>query len=98
MRELDRGEAEALALAIQVQADYVLMDESEGRAAARRLGLRAVGVVGVLLRAKRDGALDSVAGALQALVTQAHFHLADQLIRATLAEAGELSSHDETHC
>ena len=54
-RDLDPGESEAIALASATSADWLLMDESEGRAAAGRLGLRVVGVLGILLRAKRDG-------------------------------------------
>jgi hypothetical protein len=90
LHELDPGEAEALALATQLQADLVLMDESEGRAAARRLGLRTVGVVGVLLRAKRNGTIASVAVALGALIHEAHFRHSDDLIHTVLTEAGEL--------
>jgi predicted nucleic acid-binding protein len=48
-RDLDRGEAESIALALQLNADLVLLDEKEGRHAARRLGLRVIGVVGILL-------------------------------------------------
>ena len=47
-RDLDRGEAESIALALEPEADLVLMDEREGRHAAQRMGLQVVGVVGVL--------------------------------------------------
>ena len=45
-RDLDRGEAETIALALEKKADLVLLDEKEGRRAAVRLGLRVTGVVG----------------------------------------------------
>jgi predicted nucleic acid-binding protein len=38
-RDLDQGEAESIALAIDLKADLVLLDEREARHAARRLGL-----------------------------------------------------------
>ena len=50
--ELDHGEAAALALAVELQADVVLIDERRARAVASRLGLNVVGVLGVLVEAK----------------------------------------------
>ena len=43
------GEAEALALAVEVHADAVLIDEAAGRALARQRGLLPLGVLGILL-------------------------------------------------
>jgi len=43
-RDLDRGEAETIALALEVEAGLVLLDEREGRRAAQRLGLRVIKV------------------------------------------------------
>jgi len=51
---LDSGEAEAIALAFELEADLILIDEREGRLAAERAGLRVTGVLGVLLRAKNQ--------------------------------------------
>jgi predicted nucleic acid-binding protein len=42
--ELHRGDAEAIALALEMNADWLLMDEREGRAMARQLGLHVTGV------------------------------------------------------
>jgi predicted nucleic acid-binding protein len=52
---LDPGEAEAIALALEMSADLILVDERDGRSAAERAGLRVTGVLGVLLRAKNEG-------------------------------------------
>jgi len=50
-RDLDKGEAEAIALAMQVNAGWVLMDERDGRKAARSMKLKVVGVsLGFYLR------------------------------------------------
>lgn len=49
-----RGEAEAIALALEMKADRVLLDEREGRYIAQRLGLH-MGDAGVLTDAKIHG-------------------------------------------
>ena len=51
--DLDPGEAEAIALVLELSADLILLDERDGRSVAERAGLRVTGVIGVLLRAKR---------------------------------------------
>ena len=47
--ELDEGEAEAIALANEVGADVVLLDERDARRAAMRMGRMVLGIVGILL-------------------------------------------------
>ncbi len=54
-RELDRGEAEAIALALQTQAETILLDEREARRTAKLLGLKVTGLPGVILHARKDG-------------------------------------------
>lgn len=66
-RDLDRGEAETVALAFQLNADLVLLDERDGRRAAKRLGLKVVGVVGLLVRAKHKALITSLQSELDAL-------------------------------
>ena len=48
--QLHAGEAEAIALATDLKADIVLLDEQEGRRLASKAGLAVTGVLGVLLR------------------------------------------------
>lgn len=57
-RELDRGEAAAIAYAIDIDADRVLIDEREGRATAKRHDVPVTGAVGILLRASSRGEID----------------------------------------
>ena len=52
---LDKGEASAIALAIALDADLVLMDERKGVAAARGKGLHVTGTLGVLDLAAERG-------------------------------------------
>ena len=86
---LDTGEASAIALALELEMTEILLDERDGRTAARNLGLQPVGVLGVLLRAKLAGEITSLAAALSALRQEAGFFVGDELAAAVLAEAGE---------
>ena len=88
-RDLDNGEAEAIALALQLKLTTILIDEHDGRAAAKAMGLIPVGVLGVLLRAKRAGTLNSVVTAMHALQDQAGFFINPDLFATLAREAGE---------
>ncbi len=91
-RDLDRGEAESIALALEVDADLILMDEQEGRHAAQRLGLKTLGVVGTLLEAKVKGLITEIRVHLDALCQVAGFYLSDAVYQRALVLAGE---HDK---
>ncbi len=54
---LHRGETDALLLARELRADVLLMDELDGRAVARQLGLTVIGTLGVLDLAAARGLL-----------------------------------------
>lgn len=86
---LHRGEAEAIALGLELPADLVLLDEREGRSAAERLGLRVTGVLGILLRAKMQGRIPSLKPEIEALRNQARFFIAARLEDQLLRSAGE---------
>jgi len=81
-RDLDAGESAALAYAVSEHASLILLDEREGRQAARRHGLSVTGVVGILLRAATDGDLD-IETELDAL-RDAGFWISDELYRTAV--------------
>lgn len=56
LERLDRGEQEAIRLAL-AQELLLLIEEEAGRAAAQRLGLRISGIAGQVLRAFRSGTI-----------------------------------------
>jgi hypothetical protein len=88
-RDLDRGEAETISLALELGADLVLLDEREGRHAAQRFELRVAGVVGMLLEAKSRNAVDAVSPHLDALRHKAGFYLSEPVYHAAVSLAGE---------
>lgn len=85
---LDPGEAGAIALALELRADLILLDERRATRAARQLGLRTLGLLGVLLLAKRKGLIDQVRPLLDRLETDAGFWIARDL-RQQVCRAAE---------
>ena len=86
---LDAGEAETIALAVELGADMVFMDERDGRHAARRFGLKPVGVIGILLEAKAKQQIPNIRPLLDKLRRDAGFYLGENLYIATLDSCGE---------
>lgn len=89
--ELDRGEAEAIALAVELRADLLLIDERRARKVALRFDLSVVGVLGVLVEAKRKKLLPTVRPVLDDLLTHAGFRIGSDLYASVLRAAGEES-------
>lgn len=87
-RVLDPGEAEAIALAEQLDMRFLLIDDAAGRRIAQRRGVPVTGVAGVLLSAKAQGAVDAV-GPILADMANAGYRLSSRLVAAVLARAGE---------
>lgn len=88
MTDLDRGEAEVIALAQEHRADLVILDERLARLHARRLGLAMTGTLGVLLRAKEQGLVTAVAPVISDL-RQGGLRLSDAIVAEALRLAGE---------
>jgi uncharacterized protein len=86
---LDRGEAEAIALALELKAEELLIDERLGRREATRLGLSITGVLGVLLIAKRRGLIPAIRPVMDTLIAEAGFRVSQQLYVDVLSAAGE---------
>lgn len=85
---LHPGERAAISLAVQLGADFVILDDLSGRKAAERIGLTATGSLGLLVRAKRDGLIRSV-NPLMDLMIASGFFVSDALYRQILSLAGE---------
>ena len=88
-RELDQGEAEAIALALELPAKRLLIDERLGRREATRLGIPITGVLGILIAAKTEGLLPLVKPVMDDLIIKAGFWVSEQLYAEILQVAGE---------
>lgn len=87
--QINIGESEAIALAVAVKADQLLIDERLGRQSAIDLGLQIIGVVGILLTAKHQGLILAVKPVMDALRIQASFRISSQLYEDVLNVADE---------
>ena len=86
---LGRGETEAMQLARQINADWLLLDDRQARATAVRLGLRCAGLTGLLIKAKQLGHIRSVRESLERLEQRGGLYLSDAVKDEALRQAGE---------
>lgn len=89
LADLDRGEAEAIALAQELKADLLIVDERLARRHAQHLGIPITGTLGVLLKAKQVGLIVEVRPLIVRL-EEGGIRLGASLMGRTLELAGEL--------
>jgi predicted nucleic acid-binding protein len=88
--DLGSGEQEAIALALETEADLVKLDDQQGRRIARERGLPVSGTVGVLVEARGRGMIPSVHHELDRLI-EAGMWVDEAFYHRILLEFGELS-------
>ena len=88
-RDLDAGEAEAIALAIEQNVEVLLVDESDARRVADVYKLHKAGVIGLLMRAKREGKIASFRDEMDRLRREAGFWISEDLYQRTVQAMGE---------
>jgi hypothetical protein len=86
---LDPGEAAAIALAIEINADRLLIDERLGRSIALKYGLKIRGILGILVNAKNQGIIPASKPLLDRLINEAGFRVSQPLYERILQESGE---------
>jgi len=86
---LDTGESEAIVLAEELNARYVLLDDALARRKASVIGLNVIGTLGLLLMAKDAGLVPSVVSVLDEL-RQTDFHMSARVYHHVLTKAGEV--------
>lgn len=87
---LDAGETEAIALALELLPDALLIDERLGRRLAQRHGLQVTGLLGLLLLAKNSGLISTVVPLIRELQDKANCWFGHQLLTEVCAASGEV--------
>lgn len=86
---IDRGEAQTIVVAREQHADLLLMDERAGRRVERQQGLAFTGVLGVLIRAKKQGLIGRVGPVIERLVSDAGLYVSAEVVADALRLADE---------
>lgn len=71
---LDKGEKHTLDMAKKLNADWVIIDEKIGRNLAEYFGLRVIGTLGILLKAKQQGLIASFSDSVKTMQTQGIYY------------------------
>lgn len=85
---LGRGETEVLALAMERPGSTAVLDDAAARRCAAALGVSVIGTLGVIVRAKHAGRIESAAAVVQSLRRE-DFRIDDEAVRTALSSVGE---------
>lgn len=86
---IDRGEAEAIAIAQSISNSIVLLDDAKARRVAERLGVARIGTLGILRRAKNAGLITEIKEYIELLQING-IYMRQSLVEAVLQDVGEI--------
>lgn len=85
---VDEGESQAIVLAKEIHTDLLLIDE-KGTSLARSLGIKTIGLLGVLLLSKEKKIIPFVRPILDQLISRTTFRIDKTLYENVLKQANE---------
>jgi predicted nucleic acid-binding protein len=86
--QVDKGEASAIALALESEDPFLILDDYWARKLAERLKLNHTGTIGIILAAKQNGIISSIKPLLEK-IKQTNFRLSPKLEAQMLLQADE---------
>jgi len=88
MVSLEKGEAETLVLAKEMEADIILLDEEKARKSAVLAGFKVIGLIGILIIAKQMGLIINIKPYIETL-REKNFRISNKIVNKALKQAGE---------
>ena len=85
---LDKGEASAIALALEFDNPLLIIDDLKGRRFAEKIELKITGTLGVIIDAKQSGIISSVKLLLEK-IKKTNFRITEDLVKEVLKQSGE---------
>lgn len=86
---VDKGEASALALALEKKNCLLIIDDNKGRKEAKQLGLTFTGTLGILIIAKQRGLIEKISAVIED-IQKTNFRLSPLLIDEAKRKCNEL--------
>jgi len=86
--EVDDGEASAIALAIEESKSLLIIDDNKARKLAAKLNLSFTGTMGVILKAKQEGIIESIKPLIEK-IQQTNFRFSHKNYQELLLLANE---------
>lgn len=86
--QVDKGEASAIALALETPESIIILDDYRARKVAERLKLNYTGTIGVIIKAKLQGIVSSIKPLLSK-IRQTNFRVSYEIEQQALHEANE---------
>ena len=86
--QIDKGEASAIALALETNKSIIILDDWKARKIADKLGLSITGTLGVIIKAKQKGIIPSIKPYLDK-IRKTNFRFSEELEEIALKEANE---------
>lgn len=83
-QQLDKGESEAITLALELEEERILIDERNARQIAVSMGLMPTGVIGVLLKAYKKNEISNLEYEIKLLKEKAGFYISEELVKKIL--------------
>ncbi len=87
--QIDKGESSAIALALETNESTLILDDYKARKVANQLGLTFTGTIGVIIKAKLSGKIESIKPILSK-IKQTDFRISSELETQALIEAQEV--------